>query len=81
MPSLRQKISRLRATNREQLTQANSLNVQNIILNSRDAETGNWSALGADGSSYTVTKRGVNSGEGLELPSLTVKDGLGRFAN
>lgn len=81
MASLRQKLSRVQKVQVETVVVESSLDVQNLRLQSRDAVTGNWSALGADGGVYSVIKRGSNSGEGLDIPGLTVKNGVGRFAN
>lgn len=82
MPSLRQKLSKVRRRTIQQVTILESpLQVQNLELEQRDAFTGNWISTSANGSNFEVTKRGANSGYGLNLPGLTVKQGLGRFAN
>ena len=81
MPSLRQKLRVSRTSLVETLSEETPISVENISLRSRNASTGLWSATTASNSTISVKKLGVNSGYGLDLPGLTVKDGVGRFSN
>lgn len=81
MASLRQKLSRVRQVNIETVIIESPIDVKVLQLQDRDQTTGNWTATDAAGELFGVTKRGVNSGVGLQIPSLAVKQGVGRFAN
>ena len=81
MPSLRQKLAARRTVLVQNITTVSPLRAENVTLDDRNPETGIWTGTTSSGSRVSMKKLGINSPYGLELPAITVQDGVGRYSS